>query len=251
MNYAGPSTAGSSWLNTPIAMAFDAISDSIYTIDSTDFTLKQVFIPSGAVVTVAGNGVSAYSGDGSAASAAIFSSPVAVAVDPFGNVYVADSVDCIVRKVDVSSGNILTVAGVAGACGYHGDGQQATLAMLRSPSGVTIDQGGVIYIADTGNSVVRELVPGTGRIYTLVGNGTLSAPGARDASPFSSPFASSIQLSAPVGRAIDSNRNIFVADPALNIVFLVNLNEILPLVTPPTPSPTQLRIGFVDTFAGF
>ena len=254
----GVQTAGSpavavNRMDSPIAVIYDTVSLGLYVTDYTNFRIVKVSIPSGSITVFAGNGLQAYAGDGSAATAASLSSPQGLAVDPLGNVYIADNLDCVIRKVTVSTGIISTVAGVAGNCSYSGDGNAATLALLNTPSAVAVDLSGTLYITDTGNSVVRQVSPDTGCISTLFGNGNSSAPGTHGTSPFSSALASSIALSTPVGVTVDANRNVFVVDSSLNVVFMVNLKPVSTTTTitmSPTTAPTNTGIGIVSTFAG-
>jgi NHL repeat len=98
-------------------------------------TFAQVVLPGpGIINTVAGNGTEGYTGDGGAATAAELNTPGSVAVDSAGNIYIADTVKCRIRKATASIGTITTVAG-NGTCGYAGDGKAATSAELFEPSG--------------------------------------------------------------------------------------------------------------------
>jgi outer membrane protein assembly factor BamB len=113
----------------------------------------------GSQVVVAGNFVAGYSGDGSSATSASLKQPAAVAVDAQGNIYIADAGNHAIRKVDIATGNISTIAG-NGTPGYSGDGDLASAALLNFPGGLAFDSAGHLYIADTGNDVVRMLTFG-------------------------------------------------------------------------------------------
>src|SRR5579872_7276239 len=119
--------------------------------------------------TIAGNGVQGFAGDGGPAVNAELFAFAGLAVDSAGNVFIADTGNCRIRIV-VPGGTISTVAGSA-ICAYTGDNGQATSATLSSPQGVTVDAAGNIYIADSGNNVIRK-VDKTGIITTVAGNGT-------------------------------------------------------------------------------
>src|SRR5207302_1078813 len=106
----------------------------------------------GTITTVAGNGQAGYAGDGGPATQAQFATPVAIASDSAGNLYVTDG-GVRVRKVFVS-GLVTTIAG-AGTRGYSGDGGLATNAQLNGPTGLAVDSTGAVYAADTGNNAVR------------------------------------------------------------------------------------------------
>src|SRR5579863_3481724 len=128
-----------------------------------------------------------------------------VATDPAGNVYF--SALHSVYKLD-SSGTVTRVAG-NGRPGFSGDGGPATRAQLNSPQGVAVDTAGNIYVADTGNERIR-LVSG-GVISTFAGNGT---PGS--AGDFGDPTQA--QLHVPIGLALDSSANLYIADSANNVI---------------------------------
>jgi uncharacterized protein (TIGR03437 family) len=110
----------------------------------------------GVVTTVAGTGTQGYSGDGGPATAAELNNPVGLTLDGAGNLYFADNGNNVIRKVS-TTGIISTVAGNGGD-GYGGDGGLATMATLSQPSGVTVGADGSLYIADTGNNRIREIL---------------------------------------------------------------------------------------------
>lgn len=153
------------------------------------------------ISTIGGNGTAGYV-DG-AADGSQFSTPAATAVDSKGNVYVADSVNHRVRMI--SNGTISTVAGT-GTAGYSGDGGLATSAELNFPSGVVVDKAGNLYISDTKNQVIRK-VSSTGTITTFAGNQGLGLGYGQDNVP-----ATSSQLYNPIGLAVDSAGNLYIAD---------------------------------------
>jgi sugar lactone lactonase YvrE len=156
----------------------------------------------GIITTVAGNGVAGYSGDEAAATSARLSYPSGVAVDPSGNLFIADDDNERVRRVD-TNGIITTVAG-NGVAGYSGDGGAATSARLYNPSGVVVDGAGNLFITDENNSRIRK-VTANGIITTLAGNGTADYAGDGGAANKSS-------LSYPRGVAVDASGNLFIAD---------------------------------------
>lgn len=160
-----------------------------FTLGSADVTLYAVWNHAGYIVTIAGNGTSGYTGDNGPAVSATLKWPGGVAVDASGNVYIAEVNNSVIRKVS-KIGQITTVAGT-GTAGNSGDGGAATSAMLRNPRGVMVDATGNLYIADTGNNLIRK-VDGSGSITTVVG---LSA-----------------SLNGPADVAVDGSGNIFIAD---------------------------------------
>jgi len=159
----GPATQNS--LYSPFKLAFDS-SGNLYIADTSNQRIRKVDT-AGNMTTVAGNGGAGFSGDGPATSNSL-NYPYGVAADANGNIYIADTNNSRIRKVD-SSGNMTTVAGV-GAPGFSGDGGAATSAALRNPESVAVDPGGNIYIADVGNNRIRK-VDTQGRISTVVGTG--------------------------------------------------------------------------------
>ncbi|HEY5039740.1 MAG TPA: hypothetical protein VIJ93_11760, partial [bacterium] len=108
------------------------------------------------ITTVAGNGTPGFSGDGGSALSAMLSDVDGMATDGAGNLYIVDSADQRVRRVDAATQIITTVAG-DGNFGFAGDGGLATLAQFNDIDGVNVDAQGDIYIADTGNTRVREV----------------------------------------------------------------------------------------------
>src|ERR1035438_2208173 len=112
-----------------------------------------------------------WKGDGDLAPSAQLPSPHGVAVDATGNVYIADTANCRIRKVSVSNGAITTVAG-NGTCGFGGGSGPATSVQLQSPAGIALDSLGNLYIADSGNNVVRQVSLPNGTIATVAGSGS-------------------------------------------------------------------------------
>src|SRR5207253_10239200 len=112
----------------------------------------------GVITTVAGNGAPGFSGDGGPATAAQLRNPAGIAIDPAGNLIIADYGNHRVRKV-TPGGTITTIAGT-GTDGYSGDGGPATLAKLGLPAGAPTDPWGTVYIADSGKDVVPKATPG-------------------------------------------------------------------------------------------
>jgi uncharacterized protein (TIGR03437 family) len=167
--FAGDSgTATSAQLSSPNGLAFDS-SGNLYVADSVNNRIRK--ISGGNISTVAGNGTAGYTGDNGAATSAELLHPAGVAVDSAGNIYIADTGNHVIRKVS-SSGTITTIAG-SNVGGYAGDGGSAINAQLEFPGGVAVDSSGNVYIADSGNSVIREV--SGGNISTILGNSVASA----------------------------------------------------------------------------
>ena len=179
----------------------------------------------GAIKVVAGTGRPGYSGDGAAAVSARLSQPGGVAVDADDNVYVADSSNNVIRRVDASTGVITTVAGdyAAGqahnSClgGYAGDGGPATSALLNDPQGVALDGAGDLFIADTFNHAIRQVAP-DGTISTLVNVGAVA--GAGNASPVGNgALPGTTKLNTPFAVAIDPVTDVlYIADTKNNAI---------------------------------
>jgi sugar lactone lactonase YvrE len=154
--YSGDNGAATSaTLEHPDGVALDS-SGNLYIADVGNMVIRKVTASSGVITTVAGDGQYGDSGDNGAASSAMLFDPHGVAVDSAGNIYIADTLNSVIRKVAASSGVITTVAG-NGTAGYSGDTKSATSANLSNPWGVAVDSAGNIYVADTGNSAIRKV----------------------------------------------------------------------------------------------
>jgi len=169
------------------------------------------------IYTVAGNGVSGYSGDGGAATAAKLTLPAGVATDASGNVYVCDLWNNRIREVN-TSGIISTFAG-NGTGSYSGDGGPATAATLSSPYGVAVDASGNIYIADYNNNRIRK-VNTSGIISTFAGNGTAGYSGDGGA-------ATAATISSPFDVAVDASGNVYFSDTGNDVIRKVNTSGII------------------------
>jgi len=192
--------ATSASLIGPSGVAVDA-SGNLFIADRWNYRIREVD-PDGIITTVAGNGSYGYSGDGGQATSASLAGPSGVAVDASGNLFIADTYNNVIRKVD-NNGIITTVAG-NGINGYSGDGGQATSASLVQPSGVAVDASGDLFIADTWNNRIREVNP-DGIITTVAGNGSFNYSG-------DGGQATSASLAGPSGVAVDASGNLFIAD---------------------------------------
>jgi uncharacterized protein (TIGR03437 family) len=197
----GPSTAA--LLNYPYGVAVDA-AGSLYIADTGNGRVRRVS-PTGIITTVAGRGVGNYSGEGGPATAAWLYSPEGVALDPAGNLYIAESSACRILKV-APGGTITTVAGRWS--GYSGDAGPATAASLNTPIGVAADVAGNLYIGDTWNRRIRKVTT-AGTITTQAGNGQYRSGG--DGGP-----ATAAPLYGPRGLAVDAAGTLYVADTSNN-----------------------------------
>jgi trimeric autotransporter adhesin len=188
-------------LNLPVGAAVDSAGD-IFIADALNNVVWKVSAATGTITTIAGNGMSGFSGDGGAATSAELNTPSGVAVDSAGNLYIADAGNNRIRIV--SAGTITTIAG-NGTSGFSGDGGAATSAELNDATGVAVDSAGDLYIADVGNQRVRIVSAATGTITTIAGNGTSGFSGDTGA-------ATSAELNNPNGVTVDSAGNLYIAD---------------------------------------
>jgi len=193
-------SAMSAQLNYPAGIAVDN-SGNIYIADASNNRIRKINT-SGIISTIAGTGVIGYSGDGGLATAAQISQPHGVAVDNSGNVYIADNGNHCIRMIN-TSGTITTIAGT-GVAGYTGDGGPAASAELNSPTDISIDATGNIFIADWGNHSIRKISV-TNTITTVAGTGTAGYSG-------DGGNAISAQLKAPYGLMVDASGNLYISD---------------------------------------
>lgn len=162
----------------------------------------------GTITTVAGTGSIGDTGDGGQATNATLGSPNGVLVDKAGNIYIADSIFNVLRKVN-ASGVISTIAGgPAGSLGDGGPAANARLVINGTHTGMALDNAGNFYIADYGDSRIRK-IDASGTITTVAGSSTSIGLGgfSGDGGP-----ATSAQLNSPTGVAFDSSGNMYIAD---------------------------------------
>ncbi len=188
-------------ITSPSSVAVDP-AGNVYLTEPYDGTIRQVNT-NGIINTIVGLDVQGFTGDGSTASKALLNTPMGVATDSQGNLYIADTFNNRIRKVVGFAGNISTLAG-NGQISYAGDGGPAFQALLNAPQAVAVDASGNFYIADTGNNVIRKVSSG-GAISNFAGNGSAGFGGDGNA-------ATGAQLNAPQGVAVDSSGNVYIAD---------------------------------------
>lgn len=200
----GPATSAE--LTGPYSVIVDG-SGNLFIADTYNNVIREVVATTGIITTVAGN-VNAFCdypmGDGGQATSAGLCSPTFAVVDSLGNLLIADSGDSVIRKVSAATGIINTVAG-NGNFTYSGDGGPATSASLNSPEALFIDGSENLFIADTFNNVIREVVAATGNIRTIAGNGIAGFSG--DGGP-----ATSAQFFWPFNVWGDNSGNFVVSD---------------------------------------
>ena len=195
--------ATASTLSLPRGVDVDAVGN-VYFGDYGNSRVWRIDATSGALSIVAGTGASGFSGDGGAGAMAALAQPEGLAVDDAGNVYIADSFNNRIRRVDAATGVITTVAGRAGA-GFAGDGGPATAATLFLPFDVAVASDGTLYIADEYNHRIRRVDPLSGVISTVAGTGSVGFAG--DGGP-----ATAAALAYPRSLAVDSADRLVVAD---------------------------------------
>lgn len=206
----GPAT--NAQLNSPQAIVFDSAENVVLT-DLKNHAVRRIDALTGVITTVAGTGVSGFGGDNDLAQQARLNQPYGVAIDQFDNLFIADTGNHRVRRVDAGSGVITTVAG-NGIAAFQGDGGPAVSASLNQPYGVVIDLTGNLIIADRDNGRIRRVDVATRLISTVAGNGSDDFSG--DGGP-----AISAGLLDPEAVAIDGNGRLFISDTENNRVRLV------------------------------
>ena len=192
-------SATSAQLNSPEGVAVD-YAGNLYIADQGNHRIRQVN-PAGIINTYAGTGVPGYTGENVQATTAQLNSPLGIAVDPSGNLYIADQFNQRIRKVD-TNGAITTIAG-NGQTGTSGDGNAAILATLTLPNSVALDAAGDIYISDA-SSQIRKVNAG-GTITHVAGTGVSGY--SADSVP-----AVTAPLAKPSGLAVDAAGNLYIAD---------------------------------------
>lgn len=187
-------------LLNPQGVAADS-SGNLFIADSANHRIRKI-APNGIITTYAGTGIVGSSGDGGLATNATLNEPGALVADAVGNLYVADTNNHRIRKIN-PSGIITTVVGTGGN-GFSGDGEMATNARLSFPIALALDVKGDLLIVDAGNSRIRKFSMGTGLLGTIAG-GSQGYGGDNG-------LAIAAQLRNPTGIAVDQQGNIYLAD---------------------------------------
>jgi len=199
-------------LNFPSAVAVDR-AGNLYIADTMNHRVRKVDAATGIITNVAGTGQARYSGDDGPAVSAAINEPTGLAVSDEA-LYIADQSNNRVRRVDLATGVITTVAG-DGTAAYSGDQVSAVQASLAGPSGVALGGDGVVYVADTFNSRIRSVDPATGQIATVAGDGgTYRYQGPAE--------PSSPSLSRPAGIAVGSDGNVYMTDSDSHLIRVWN-----------------------------
>ncbi len=194
-------------LNNPVGLALDK-NLNVYVADQANNVIRKI-ATTGIITTVAGNHVAGYSGNGGQATNAKLNNPTGVAVDYSGNMYIADYLNNVVRKVS-PSGVINAFAGTTVA-NFNGFSGLADTTELYNPTGVSVSATGNVYIADAGNAVVREVLFTTNQMYVIAGIVDDGYSG--DGGP-----AVNAEINYPFDLVPDKSNNVFIADLANNRV---------------------------------
>jgi len=179
--------AASALLFRPSGLAADA-QGTVFIVDSGNNRIRAI-TPDGMIDTIAGNGERAFAGDGGPARMASFYAPLGLALSGDGSLYISDTNNHRIRKID-HGGTVSTVAGT-GVAAFAGDGGPATGAALNLPAGLAFDRAGNLYIADPGNDRVRKVAP-DGTITTVAGGAD--------------------RLSRPAAVAVGADGGLYIAD---------------------------------------
>ena len=186
----------------PSAIVFDA-AGNLYFAETANHIIRKLD-KTGVLTIIAGTGVQGFSGDAGPAAAAMFDSPQGLALDAANNLYIADTHNHRIRKLNLTTGIITIIAGT-GMPGFSGDTGLAMSAQLDLPTALAVDTTGNLYLADTGNHRIRKIATSTGIITTIAGTGTQG---------FSGDNASAISaaIDSPTGLALDAQNNLYLAD---------------------------------------
>src|ERR1035438_9113018 len=204
-----PAAAAGTTIGQPNRVMVDASGNVYFS------SLNSVFKMDGGgnLTLIAGNSRPGYSGDGGPATRAQLNAPQGLALDKAGNLYIADSKNNCVRIVS-AAGIINTFAGTGqvspGGAGTYNDGGLATNALLHLPAGVAVDSGGNVYIADTGDNLIRKVTT-DGLINSIAGDSYPSYLG-------DGFLATTSELHSPQDVAVDSNGNVYISDSANAVI---------------------------------
>src|SRR5207249_3892202 len=209
----GPATKA--MLNEPVALALDEQRDLLYIADLANYRVRVVDLDTGRITTYAGNGEREYDGDGHKAVHAALSGPSGLALDAEGALYIADTFSGRIRKIDLATRTISTVAGDGTEYRYQGMPNEFSTSLAR-PAGIALAADGALYITDSDNHLIRKWNPKTKIITSIAGNGTAQFAG--DGGP-----AHACSLNYPFGAAVDQAGHLYIADTFNHRIRLVGV----------------------------
>ena len=189
-------------------LAFDS-AGNLYLADASNYRIRMIAAKTGIITTVAGGGTANQLGDGGPATAASLANPTDVTLDPAGNLYILDSGDSRIRKVDATTKVITTIAG-NGYSGTTGDGGPATAAKINVQEGIAVDGLGNVYFSDQ-SETVRRVDAITGIITTMAGDKYFGYGG-------DGGVATVAELYSPQGLAFDADGSLYIAEKFNDIV---------------------------------
>ena len=190
---------------------------ALYFCDLDNQRIRRLDLSSGTTTTIAGNGEQGYGGDGGPATAAMLNMPHEIQFDSNGDLFIVERDNHAVRKVDMQSKIITTVAGT-GEAGFSGDGGQATAARLRAPHSIVFHPDGRLIICDIGNHRIRIVDQQSGVISTFAGTGT------QEPTPDGAPLDGT-PLNGPRAMALDPNGNLYLALREGNAIYRIDLDR--------------------------
>ena len=210
--------AASALLSEPFMCAFDSVGN-LYLAEAMNHCIRRVDRATGVIVTIAGTGAEGYSGDGGPATGATFNQPYSLQVAANGDIYVVDRLNYVIRRIDVATGIITTVAGT-GESGYGGDGGPGTSAQFREPNDCFLDGKGGLLIADVQDQRIRRLDLASGIITTFAGNGAKERSG--DGRP-----ATEASILGARAVCMDSAGNTYIAEREGNGIRMVDAGGVM------------------------
>jgi sugar lactone lactonase YvrE len=200
-------------VNNPYGMAMGP-DGALYFCDLDNQRIRRLDLKTKKMTTVAGNGQKGYTGDGGPAPEASLNMPHEIRFDAKGDIYIAERDNHVVRKVDMKTGVISTVAGT-GVAGFSGDGGPGNRAQLRQPHSIFFDRDGSLLICDLGNNRIRRLHPETGTIETWAGTGEIT--GTPDTAP-----VKGTPLHSPRTFTMAPNGDLYLALREGNAIFRID-----------------------------
>ena len=229
-------TGAAAQFSSPKGIAINRAGTELYVADTGNHRIRKITNPAGVVTTLAGSGTAGH--NDATGAAAQFSSPEGIAINSAGTeLYVADTGNHRIRKVTSPAGVVTTFAGGTTA-GSDNHDSNATMARFSSPEGLALDATGAnLYIADTGNHVIRRIVVGTGTtggaVTTVAGSGTMGfMDGALTAAQFNSPRGIVVR-----------GTTVYVGDTTNHRIRRIVQNDMMMVVMPPAPGTTSTLAG--------